>query len=127
MSLDLAMCDAIRNSLQDAFPTTFVGLPHDNERITMPCIILSLNGNSLLNSPLWTGQLTVAVAQQADESTVAEHIAFVKDVSDFLTNLEIDSDAVQLYGIISKSSDGANTERHWATTLTSTIGYGPKP
>lgn len=126
MSLDLAMCDAIRNSLQDAFPTTFVGLPHDNERITMPCIILDLQGNSLLSSPLWTGQLSVAVAQQADDSTVAQHIAFVKEVSDFLTNLEIDSDAVQLYGIVSKSSDGNNTERHWSTTLTSTIGYGPK-
>jgi hypothetical protein len=126
MSLDLAMCDAIRNSLLDAFPTTYIGLPHDNDRITMPCIILDLKGNSLVNSPLWTGQLSVMVAQQADDSTVAQHIEFVKEVSGFLTNLEIDSDAVQLYGIVSKTSDGNNSERHWSTTLTSTIGYGPK-
>lgn len=127
MSLDLAMCDAIRNSLQTAFPLVYVGLPHDGTRITMPAILLNLQGNSLLNSPLWTGTLTVGIGQQADDTTVEQHITFVKAVSDFMETLEINSDAVQIYGIVSKSSDNVNEERHWNTNLTFTLGYGPKP
>ena len=115
MSLDLAMCEAIRGSLQTAFPDVFVGLPHDHERITMPAILLNLQGNSLLNSPLWTGTLTIGIGQQADDTTVEQHIAFVKDVSDFMDTLEIDSDVVQIYGFVSKSSDNVNEERHWNT------------
>jgi hypothetical protein len=127
MSLDLAMCEAIRGSLQTAFPDVFVGLPHDHERITMPAILLNLQGNSLLNSPLWTGTLTIGIGQQADDTTVDQHIAFVKQVSDFMDTLEIDSDVVQIYGFVSKSSDNVNEERHWNTNLTFTLGYGPKP
>jgi hypothetical protein len=127
MSLDLAMCEAIRTSLETAFPDVFVGLPHDHARITMPAILLNLQGNSLLNSPLWTGTLTIGIGQQADDTTVEQHIAFVKDVSDFMDTLEIDSDVVQIYGFVSKSSDNVNEERHWNTNLTFTLGYGPKP
>ena len=127
MSLDLAMCDAIRESLQTAFPDVYVGLPHDGNRITMPAILLNLQGNSLLNSPLWTGTLTIGIGQQADDTTVEEHIAFVKAVSEFMDTLEIDSDSVQIYGFVSKSSDNVNEERHWNTNLTFTLGYGPKP
>jgi hypothetical protein len=127
MSLDLAMCEAIRESLQTEFPDVYVGLPHDAGRITMPAILLNLQGNSLLNSPLWTGTLTIGIGQQADDTTVDQHIAFVKQVSDFMDTLEIDSDVVQIYGFVSKSSDNVNEERHWNTNLTFTLGYGPKP
>ena len=93
----------------------------------MPAILLNLQGTSLLNSPLWTGTLTVAIGQQADDTTVEQHIAFVKQVSEFMDTLEIDSDVVQIYGYVSKSSDNVNEERHWNTNLTYTLGYGPKP
>lgn len=125
MSLDLATCDAFRVKLQEAFPDVFIGLPHDNERIVFPAIALNLQGNSLLNSPLWTGQLTLAVMQQADDSTAQEHMDFVAQVGEVLGDITLDSDVVQLYGIISKTSDAQNTDRHWITTLTYTIGYGP--
>ena len=125
MSLDLATCDAIRAKLQDAFPAVFVGLPHDNERITFPAIVLNLQGSSLLNSPLWTGQLSIGVMQQADDSTAQQHMDFVAQVAAEMDGITLDSEVVQLYGIISKSSDGQNTDRHWITTLTYTIGYGP--
>lgn len=125
MSLDLATCDAIRSKLQDAFPDAFIGLPHDNERITFPAIILDLRGSSLLSSPLWTGQLSIAVTQQADDSTAQQHIDFVAAVASEMDGITLDSDVVQLYGIVSKSSEGQNTDRHWITTLTYTIGYGP--
>lgn len=127
MSLDLAMCEAIRASLQNAFPVVYVGLPHDNSRITMPAILLNLQGNSLLNSPLWTGTLTIGIGQQADDTTIEQHIQLVSQVSQFMETLEIDSDVVQIYGIVSKSSDNVNEERHWNTNLTFTMGYGPKP
>ena len=44
-----------------------------------------------------------------------------------MDTLEIDSDVVQIYGYVSKSSDNVNEERHWNTNLTYTLGYGPKP
>jgi hypothetical protein len=125
MSLDLATCDAFRAKLQDAFPDVFVGLPHDNERITFPAIVLNLQGSSLLNSPLWTGQLSIGVMQQADDSTAQLHIGFVALVAAEMDGIALDSDVVQLYGIISKTSENQNTDRHWITTLTYTIGYGP--
>ena len=125
MSLDLATCDAFRAKLAESFSDAFIGLPHDNERITFPAIILNLQGNSLLNSPLWTGQLSVAITQQADDSTAQQHIDFVAEVAAALDGVTLDSDVVQLYGIISKTSENQNTDRHWITTLTYTIGYGP--
>jgi hypothetical protein len=126
--IDLVMCEAIQATLQAELGTgVYVGLPHDNERITFPCVLLDLRGSSLLKSPLWTGQLTAAVGHQADDSTVEEHAELVAQVSTILNDLTITSDAVQLYGIVSKSSDNVNQERHWNTNLVYTMGYGPKP
>jgi len=125
MSLDLATCAAFQTKLQEAYPSLFVGLPHDNERITFPAIVLNLQGSSLLNSPLWTGQLSLAAMQQADDSTAQQHIDFVAGIAAEMDGITLDSDVVQLYGIISKTSENQNTDRHWITTLTYTIGYGP--
>lgn len=126
--IDLVMCEAIRDTLTAQLGGgVYVGLPHDNERITFPCVLLDLRGSSLLKSPLWTGQLTAAVGHQADDSTVEEHAALVEQVGAILNNLTINSDAVQLYGIVSKNSDSVNQDRHWNTNLSYTLGYGPKP
>ena len=91
------LCEAIQAALQGAFPDVYVGLPQDNDRITMPAIILELRSDAVVGSPLERGTLTVLVASQADDTAPAAHAQFVADVGAFMRTLTIDSDAVQLH------------------------------
>jgi hypothetical protein len=64
---------------------------------------------------------------QADDSTVAEHIVLVQDVTDAIKGVTGSGSAVQVYGVVAISSEAQNTERHWITNLQFTLGYGPQP
>jgi len=119
------LCEAIQTALQGAFPSVYVGLPQDNERITMPAIVLELRSDAVVGSPLERGTLTALVASQADDTTPAAHAQFVADVGAFMRTLTIDSDAVQLHGIVTASSDAQHAERHWQTPLTFIVGFSP--
>jgi glycerol-3-phosphate responsive antiterminator len=100
-------------------------LQHDAEEIQLPAVVLECSGDSLLNSPLVTGQLTVAVLSQADDSTIFQHMERVQAVGAAINALQLVDEAVNLYGIISTGSEAQNTERHWVTNLKYKAGFGP--
>lgn len=125
--IDLLTCEVIRDEIAPDFTGIYIGLPHDGESITMPCILLDLRGDALVGGPLQRGALTVAVMSQADDSTVAEHIALVQQVTDAIKAVTGAGSAVQVYGVVATSSEAQNTERHWITNLQFTLGYGPQP
>lgn len=125
--IDLLTCEVIRDEIAPDFAGTYIGLPHDGDSITMPCVLLDLRGDALLGSPLQRGALTTAVMSQADDSTVAEHIELVQQVTNAIKGVTGSGSAVQIYGVVATSSEAQNTERHWITNLQFTLGYGPQP
>jgi hypothetical protein len=125
--IDLLTCEVIRDEIAPDFSGVYIGLPHDGESITMPCILLDLRGDALVGGPLQRGALTVAVMSQADDSTVAEHIELVQEVTNAIKGVTGSGSAIQIYGVVATSSEAQNTERHWITNLQFTLGYGPQP
>ena len=125
--IDLLTCEVIRDEIAPDFTGVYIGLPHDGESITMPCILLDIRGDALVGGPLQRGALTVAAMSQADDSTVAEHIELVQQVTTAIKGVTGSGSAVQIYGVVATSSEAQNTERHWITNLQFTLGYGPQP
>ena len=124
--IDGFLCEAIAESLRSEFPNVYVGIPQDDGRITMPAIILQLRSDFVVGSPYERGHLTVMVCSQADDTDPHAHSQFVYDVSQFMRTITIDSDVVQLYGIVTSSGDEAHAERHWQTPLLYIVGFAPK-
>jgi hypothetical protein len=123
--IDLLFIEAVRGALSAEFPDMHILLQNDVQEIQLPAVILECSGDSLLNSPLVTGQLTVAVFSQADDSTIYQHMERVQAVGAAMSTLELKDESVNLYGIISTGSESSNTERHWATNLKFKAGFGP--
>lgn len=124
--IDLLTCEVIRDEIAPEFPGVYIGLPHDGNSITMPCVLLDLRGDALVGGPLQRGALTTAVMSQADDSTVTEHIELVQQVTTAIKSVTGAGAAVQIYGVVATSSEAQNTERHWITNLQFTLGYGPQ-
>lgn len=123
--IDLLTCETIRDEITGDFPGVYIGLPHDGENITMPCVLLDLRGDALVGGPLQRGSLTAAVMQQTDDSTIAEHIELVQQVTNAIKSVTGTGSEIQIYGVVAVTSENQNTERHWITNLQFTLGYGP--
>jgi hypothetical protein len=124
--IDLLTCEVIRDEIAPSFASFYIGLPHDNEEIQFPAILMDLRGDSVVGSPLQRGTLTAAVMHQADDSTVEEHIEAVRAVRDALANVTGSGSSVQIFGSVPTSSETENTERIWSTNLAFTMGYAPQ-
>jgi hypothetical protein len=125
--MDLLTCEVIRDEIAPDFDGVYIGLPHDGDSITMPCVLLDLRGDALVGGPLQRGALTAAVMSQTDDSTVAQHIELVQQITDAIKGVTGTGSEVQIYGVVAVTSENQNTERHWITNLQFTLGYGPQP
>ena len=125
--IDLLTCQAIRDAIAPDFAGVYIGLPHDGDKITLPCVLLDLRGDALLGGPLERGTLTAAVMNQADDSTVEDHIELVRNVTEAIKTVTVPGSGVQIFGVVATASEAQNTERHWITNLQFTMGYGPQP
>jgi len=122
---DGILCEAIRVALETSFPGVYVGLPQDNEAIPMPSIILELQSDVVVGSPLQRGSLNVNVCSQADDSNPNAHSIFSAEVDQAMRTISLTEGAVQLYGIVCMSTDLRRAERHWQTLLKYVLGFGP--
>lgn len=125
--IDGVFAFAVQSALSAALPGVYIGEPQDNESIPAQAVIMELSSDVVVGSPLQRGTLTLSVCSQADDFTKSEQAAFAEAVDAAMRALVLDSDAVQLYGVVAQSTDNLRDERHWRTSLPYIVGFGPKP
>lgn len=122
---DGLLCEAIREALLLEYPTLYVGLPQDNTAIPSPAVLLELQSDVVVGSPLQRGTLTVHICSQADDTTPEDHAAFAADIDASMRAITWTPTGVQLYGIVCQSTNLLREERHWRTAINYVLGYGP--
>lgn len=124
--IDLPLCQAIRETLSPSFPGLFIGVPHEPESITIPACVLNLAGDFVVGGPLSRGTLEVTVMTSCNDYTTEQHAQLVKDVAEAVRDVVVDSEVVQLYGVVPTSTRSETQGNHFETVLTFIVGYGPK-
>ena len=122
---DGLLCEAIRTALLVDFPDLYVGLPQDNTAIPAQAVLLELQSDVVVGSPLQRGTLTVHCCSQADDTTPETHAAFAAAIDTAMRAISWTPSGVQLYGIVCQSTNLLREERHWRTVTNYVIGYGP--
>ena len=117
--------EAVQAALSLALPGVYVGEPQDDQPIPSQSVLMELQSDIVVGSPLQRGTLTLNVLSQADDFSKADQAAFATAVDVAMRSLTLDSDAVQLYGVVAQSTDNLREERHWRTSLPYIVGFGP--
>jgi hypothetical protein len=118
---------AVQAALSLALPGVYVGEPQDDQPIPAQAVLMELQTDIVVGSPLQRGTLTLNVISQADDFSKADQAAFASAVDAAMRTITLDSDAVQLYGVVAQSTDNLREERHWRTSMPYTVGFGPTP
>lgn len=118
---------AIQAALATALPGIYVGEPQDDQPIPARAVLMELQTDVVVGSPLQRGTLTLNAVSQADDYTRAQHAEFTAAVDLAMRTISITSNVVQLYGVVAQSTDNLREERHWRTAMPYVIGFGPKP
>lgn len=124
---DGVFSEAVQAALSLALPGVYVGEPQDDQPIPSQAVLMELQTDIVVGSPLQRGTLTLNVISQADDFSKADQAAFASAVDAAMRTITLDSDAVQLYGVVAQSTDNLREERHWRTSMPYTVGFGPTP
>jgi hypothetical protein len=125
--IDGVFSAAVQHALSLVLPGVYIGEPQDDQQIPAKSILMELQTDVVVGSPLQRGTLTLNVILQADDYSKADQAEFTAEVDAAMRSLILVSDAVQLYGVVAQSTDNLRDERHWRTSLPYTVGFGPKP
>lgn len=125
--IDGVFSAAVQAALSLALPGVYVGEAQDDRPIPAKAVLMELQSDVVVGSPLQRGNLTLSVCLQADDFTRADQATFASQVDAAMRNLVLVSQAVQLYGVVAQSTDNLRDERHWRTSLPYTVGFGPTP
>jgi hypothetical protein len=119
--------EAVQAALSLALPGVYVGEPQDDQPIPSQSVLMELQTDVVVGSPLQRGTLTLNVMSQADDFSKADQAAFASAVDAAMRSISINSDAVQIYGVVAQSTDNLREERHWRTSMPYIVGFGPTP
>lgn len=125
--IDGILSDAVQAALSLALPGVYVGEPQDDQPIPSQAVLMELQSDIVVGSPLQRGTLTLNVISQADDFSKADQAAFASAVDAAMRSISITSDAVQIYGVVAQSTDNLREERHWRTSMPYIVGFGPTP
>jgi hypothetical protein len=125
--IDGIFSEAVQEALSLALPGVYVGEPQDDQPIPAQCVLMELQSDIVVGSPLQRGTLTLNVISQADDFSKADQAAFAAAVDSAMRSISLTSTAVQLYGVVAQSTDNLREERHWRTSMPYIVGFGPTP
>ena len=123
--IDGVLSEAVQEALSLALPGVYVGEPQDDQPIPSQAVLMELQSDIVVGSPLQRGTLTLNVISQADDFSKADQAAFASAVDAAMRSILITSDAVQIYGVVAQSTDNLREERHWRTSMPYIVGFGP--
>jgi hypothetical protein len=123
--IDGIFSEAVQEALSLALPGVYVGEPQDDQPIPAKSVLMELQTDVVVGSPLQRGTLTLNVISQADDFSKADQAAFASAVDAAMRSISLTSIAVQLYGVVAQSTDNLREERHWRTSMPYTVGFGP--
>ena len=123
--IDGILSEAVQAALSLALPGVYVGEPQDDQPIPSQAVLMELQSDIVVGSPLQRGTLTLNVISQADDFSKADQAAFASAVDAAMRSISITSDAVQIYGVVAQSTDNLREERHWRTSMPYIVGFGP--
>jgi hypothetical protein len=123
--IDGVFSEAVQAALSLALPGVYVGEPQDDQPIPSQAVLMELQSDIVVGSPLQRGTLTLNVISQADDFSKADQAAFASAVDAAMRSISITSDAVQIYGVVAQSTDNLREERHWRTSMPYIVGFGP--
>lgn len=124
--IDQPFVSAVGAALETALPGVFIGAQHTRDEITLPAVLLKLESDAVVGGPLFRGTLEANIISHAVDATTAEHAQLVRDVDTAMRNLTLDSDAVDLYGVVPTSSIPSIDNNQWHSSLSYIVGFGPK-
>lgn len=125
--IDQFFVSAVADALQIAIPGVFTGAQHTRDEIVLPAVLLKLESDAVVGGPLFRGTLEANVVSHGVDSTTAEHAQLVLDVDAAMRTLTLDSDVVELYGVVPTSSIPSIDNNQWHSALSYIVGFGPKP
>jgi hypothetical protein len=123
--IDQFLVTAIGDALATEFPAFFVGRQHTAEEMQLPAILLKIEAESVLGSPLYRGTLEVAVVAASSETTTAQQAAWAQEVDAVIRELEISTATVALFGVVATSTQPSVNNNQFVTTMNYTVGFGP--
>lgn len=124
---DGVLAEAVQEALSLALPGVYVGEPQDDQPIPSQAVLMELQTDVVVGSPLQRGTLTLNVISQADDFSKADQAEFASAVDAAMRSISITSGAVQIYGVVAQSTDNLREERHWRTSMPYIVGFGPTP
>jgi hypothetical protein len=123
--IDQALIDAIAAEIEPLLSGVYVGRQHDARELELPAVILKVESEAVVGAQLYRGTLEALVISSADDSTTAQHAALSASVDTALREMEIDTEAVVLCGLVATAAAPDVTGRQFRTALQYTVGYAP--
>jgi hypothetical protein len=123
--IDQFLVSAIGDELATALPDVFIGRQHTNESISLPAVLIKVDGESVVGSPVYRGTLEVTLVTASADTTTAQHAQLAQDLDAAMRTMDITSAVVALYGLVPTSTAPDVSENQFRTVLSYTVGYGP--
>lgn len=121
--IDLQVTAEIRTRLATQFPDAYVGAPLESDNIELPAILLGIESDVVVGSPLQRGTLTASVQSSADDSTAEEHKAFAEAVDAFIRVQSIATVDLVMWPPVASRITTTQADRHWISELSYIIGF----
>jgi len=123
--IDQFLVTAIGDALATEFPAFFIGRQHTAEEMQLPAILLKIEAESVLGSPLYRGTLEVALVAASSDTTTAQQAAWAQEIDTVIRELEISTATVALFGVVATSTQPSVNNNQFVTTMNYTVGFGP--
>ena len=123
--IDQFLVTEIGDALATEFPAFYIGRQHTSDEMQLPAILLKVEAESVLGSPLYRGALEVAVVTASADTTTAQQALWAQEVDAVIRTLEISTAVVALYGVVPTTTQPSVNNNQFVTTLNYTVGFGP--
>jgi hypothetical protein len=124
--IDQLLINAIGDALAIELPGVYIGRQHTHDDITLPALLLSIEGEAVVGGNIYRGTLTAMAVSASADTTSTAHAEFAKNADAAIRALSISEPPdVALYGVVATGTSAEVDQNQFRTGLTYIVGYGP--